>query len=147
MKRLVKYTLELVRESSYLYEKKTIRSPQDAYDIATDVLDLMKRPEEELWVLSLNTKNDVTGMFMVSRGSLNSSIVHPREVFKGALLNNAASIIAVHQHPSGNSTPSREDIEVTKRLAEAGKILGIELLDHIVIGEGEYVSLKEKGYV
>lgn len=147
MKRLVKYTLELVRESSYLYEKKTIRSPQDAYDIATDVLDLMKRPEEELWVFSLNTKNDVTGMFMVSRGSLSSSIVHPREVFKGALLNNAASIIAVHQHPSGNSTPSREDIEVTKRLTEAGKILGIELLDHIVIGEGEYVSLKEKGYV
>lgn len=147
MKRLVKYTLELVRESSYLYEKKTIRSPQDAYDIATDVLGLMKRPEEELWVFSLNTKNDVTGMLMVSRGSLSSSIVHPREVFKGALLNNAASIIAIHQHPSGNATPSREDIEVTKRLTEAGKILGVELLDHIVIGEGEYVSLKEKGYV
>jgi RadC-like JAB domain len=81
-------------------------------------------------------------------GSLNSSIVHPREVMKSAILNNAASIIVSHQHPSGDPTPSREDIEVTKRLAEAGRILGIEVLDHVIVTHtGNHVSLKEKGYL
>ena len=80
-------------------------------------------------------------------GSLNASIVHPREVFKEALRRSAASIICIHNHPSGDPSPSREDIEVTKRLNECGKILGIELLDHLIIGENKFVSLKEKGYL
>jgi DNA repair protein RadC len=80
-------------------------------------------------------------------GSLNASIVHPREVFKEALKRSAASIICMHNHPSGDPSPSREDIEVTKRLVECGKLIGIDLLDHIIIGEQKYVSLKEKGYL
>ena len=80
-------------------------------------------------------------------GSLNASIVHPREVFKEAFRRSAASIICLHNHPSGDPSPSREDIEVTKRLVECGKIIGIEILDHLIIGEHKYVSLKEKGYL
>ncbi|MDQ7863259.1 DNA repair protein RadC [Peribacillus frigoritolerans] len=80
-------------------------------------------------------------------GSLNASIVHPREVFKEAFKRSAASIICLHNHPSGDPSPSREDIEVTKRLVKCGKIIGIEVLDHIIIGEHKYVSLKEKGYL
>ena len=80
-------------------------------------------------------------------GSLNASVVHPRETFKAAILNNAASIIVAHQHPSGDSSPSQEDIHVTKRLKDAGQIIGIEVLDHLIVGRNQFTSLKEKGYV
>ncbi|ANZ32344.1 DNA repair protein RadC (plasmid) [Parageobacillus thermoglucosidasius] len=97
--------------------------------------------------MCLNTKNEVVAVHRCHIGSLNSSIVHPREVFKAAILNNSASIIVAHQHPSGDVTPSREDVEMTKRLAEAGRILGIEVLDHLVINyKAEYTSLKERGF-
>ena len=98
--------------------------------------------------MMLNTKNQVVGLHRAHVGSLNASIVHPRDVMKCAILNNAASIIVSHQHPSGDPTPSREDIEVTKRIVEAGKILGIEVLDHVIVTyTGKHVSLKEKGYL
>lgn len=97
--------------------------------------------------LFLNTKNQVLHKQTIFIGSLNASIVHPREVFKEALRRSAASIICFHNHPSGDPTPSREDIEVTKRLAECGKIIGIEILDHLIIGDQKYISLKEKGYL
>jgi DNA repair protein RadC len=103
--------------------------------------------QEHFVSVYLNTKNQVIHKKTVFIGSLNASIVHPREVYKEALKRSAASIICIHNHPSGDPTPSREDIEVTKRLAECGKIIGIELLDHLIIGEQKYVSLKEKGYV
>jgi len=80
-------------------------------------------------------------------GSLNASIVHPRELFKEAFRRSAASMICLHNHPSGNPEPSREDIEVTRRLVECGRILGVDVLDHIIIGDKRYVSLKEKGYL
>ncbi|AXY38631.1 DNA repair protein RadC [Bacillus velezensis] len=97
--------------------------------------------------LYLNTKNQVIHKRTVFIGSLNSSIVHPREVFKEAFKRSAASFICVHNHPSGDPTPSREDIEVTRRLYECGNLIGIELLDHLVIGDKKFVSLKEKGYL
>ena len=98
--------------------------------------------------MMLNTKNQVVGLHRAHVGSLNASIVHPREVMKCAILNNAASIIVAHQHPSGDPTPSKEDLEVTKRLAEAGKIIGIDVLDHVIVTyTGKNVSLKEKGYL
>ncbi|KIN37952.1 hypothetical protein B4071_2788 [Bacillus subtilis] len=97
--------------------------------------------------LYLNTKNQVIHKRTVFIGSLNSSIVHPREVFKEAFKRSAASFICVHNHPSGDPTPSREDIEVTRRLFECGNLIGIELLDHLVIGDKKFVSLKEKGYL
>lgn len=95
----------------------------------------------------LNTKNQVLHRQTIFIGSLNASIVHPREVFKEAFRRSAASIICIHNHPSGDPAPSREDIEVTKRLVECGKIIGIDILDHLIIGDKKYVSLKEKGYL
>lgn len=97
--------------------------------------------------LYLNTKNQVIHRQTIFIGSLNSSIVHPREVFKEAFRRAAASIICLHNHPSGDPAPSREDIEVTKRLVECGRIIGIEVLDHIIIGDHKFVSLKEKGHI
>ncbi|MEI5988485.1 JAB domain-containing protein, partial [Dehalobacter restrictus] len=93
------------------------------------------------------TRNNVLGISPVSVGSLNSSIVHPRECFKDAIRRNTNTIILLHNHPSGDPSPSREDLDITKRLAEGGKILGIEVLDHIIIGDKKYVSLKEQGII
>jgi DNA repair protein RadC len=103
--------------------------------------------EESMVMITLDTKNNITGLFTVSQGSLNSSIVHPREIYKRAILQNAASIIIAHNHPSGDTTPSQEDIAVTKRISEAGKLLGIELLDHIIVGDIGFCSLKERGII
>ena len=94
----------------------------------------------------MNTKNKVIGVFEISHGNVNSSIVGTREIFQKALLANAVSIILMHNHPSGDPSPSREDIEVTRRIVEAGKIIGIQVLDHIIIGD-RYSSLKEKGHM
>jgi DNA repair protein RadC len=103
--------------------------------------------QEHFVCLYLNTKNQVLHKQTIFIGSLNASIVHPREVFREALKRSAASIICLHNHPSGDPAPSREDIEVTKRLVECGKMIGIDVLDHLIIGENKFVSLKEKGYL
>lgn len=134
---------QVVRESEFEITK--IKSPEDA--AAAIMKEIGDEDREIFFVVCLNTKNDVVAIHRASVGNLNSAIIHPREVFKAAILNNAASIIVSHQHPSFDPTPSREDVEVTKRLVEAGKILGIEVLDHLVIGGTKYVSLKEKGYM
>lgn len=142
------YTVELVKESAKVYNlDKFVRSPEDAYVIVEDVLSLSTKTKEHFVMMSLNTKNDVIGLHTIHVGSVNSSIVHPRDVLQQAILNNASSFMVFHNHPSGNPTPSPEDIEVTKRLVDAGQIMGIELLDHIIIGTGKFVSLKEKGYM
>lgn len=103
--------------------------------------------QEHFKTVYLDTKNNIMGDRDTTIGTINSTIVHPREVFTDAVKSSAASIIVLHNHPSGDPSPSIEDIEVTKRLLEAGKILGIYLLDHIVIGDGKYISLKEKGLI
>ena len=122
-----------------------IRSPQDVSNLLmAEMRDLKK---EHLKSILLDTKNRVLRAVTVSVGILDSSLVHPREVFKDAILASAASIIVAHNHPSGDPTPSQEDINVTKRLLEAGKIMGIELLDHIIIGDNRWVSLKERGHL
>ncbi|KKI91503.1 DNA repair protein RadC [Bacillus sp. SA1-12] len=98
--------------------------------------------------MCLNTKNRIVAVHRCHVGGLNASLVVPREVFKSAILNNSASIIVSHQHPSGDVNPSREDLDVTKHLVECGKILGIEVLDHIIVNDkANYFSMKEKGYV
>ena len=142
-KRITKYRLELVKESSKIYEVDKISSPSDVRDYIEQVFKLSIQAEEVMVMLVLDTKNNVIGAFEVSRGSLNASIVHPREVFKRALLLNGASIILAHNHPSGDPTPSREDVDITKRLVEGGDILGINVLDHLIIGDNRYRSLKE----
>jgi len=139
--------LELGRRIHQLtYEERyVIRSPKDAADYVMEEMRFLT--QEHFVCIYLNTKNQVLQKRTVFIGSLNASIVHPREVFKSALKRSAASLICVHNHPSGDPTPSREDIEVTRRLAECGKLIGIEMLDHIIIGEHKFVSLKEKGYL
>jgi DNA repair protein RadC len=126
-------------------ELLTIRSPQDAATYLMELLSLEQ--QEKFYCLYLNTKNQVVYEKAVFVGSLNASIVHPREVFKEAVKWSAASIIVAHNHPSGDPTPSREDIEVTRRLIDAGEMIGIECLDHLIVGDGRFVSLKEKGYI
>lgn len=144
-KRVDVVRLELVKERSILYKNRTIRSPQDGYELLNEFLGDVDR--EYFIVVSLNTKNEPTAINVCHIGSLNASIVHPRECYTMALMANAASILVGHNHPSGNPEPSQEDIHITSRLSEAGKIIGIELLDHIVMGDDGFVSLKDKGYI
>src|SRR5699024_7372546 len=103
--------------------------------------------QEHLVALFLNTKNQILHRQTIFIGSLNASIVHPREIFREAVKRSAASIICAHNHPSGDHTPSQEDIHVTRRLVEVGKMIGIEVLDHLIIGDRKFISLKEKGYL
>lgn len=140
-------TLELGRRIQQYKpaEKYVIRSPEDGADYVMESMRSLK--QEHLVVLFLNTKNQIMHQQTIFIGSLNASIVHPREIFREAVKRSAASIICAHNHPSGDPTPSQEDIHVTRRLVEAGKIMGIELLDHLVIGNNTFVSLKEKGYL
>lgn len=128
--------------SHYLRAGSRFTAPSQIYETFKF---LMTETKEYFMTMHLDGKNRVVCMDMVSIGSLNQSIVHPREVFKTACLSNAASLILVHQHPSGDATPSREDLEITRRLKEAGELMGIKVLDHIIVGDGEYVSFVERG--
>ncbi|CUO24578.1 DNA repair protein RadC [Turicibacter sanguinis] len=144
-KRINIVSIKMVKESSFLYQTRTISSPNDAYDMIKEQLEGLDR--EQFIIACLNTKNEPTNISVVAVGTLNKAIVHPREVFKTAILSNAASIMAFHNHPSGETTPSQQDIQLTNRLYEAGELLGIKLLDHLIIGDGSFTSLKEKGYL
>ena len=156
MVRMVKYKTKLTENKRVELEKEIsvnrpdlvsfICSPEDAAIVGKGFMRIHEEPEEHMYMICMNTKNRIIGVFEVSHGNVNSSIVGVREIFQKALLANAVSIILMHNHPSGDPKPSREDIEVTKRLVEAGKILGVQVLDHIVMGDS-YVSLKEKGYM
>jgi DNA repair protein RadC len=126
-------------------DKYVIRSPDDGADYIMEEMRSLK--QEHFVTLFLNTKNQVIHRQTIFIGSLNASIVHPREVFREAVKRSAASIIVAHNHPSGDPSPSQEDIHVTKRLVESGKMIGIELLDHLIIGDRKFISLKEKGYL
>ncbi|OGS36443.1 MAG: hypothetical protein A2293_06605 [Elusimicrobia bacterium RIFOXYB2_FULL_49_7] len=105
---------------------------------------LQKQDREHFLTIHLDSRNQILGMETVSIGSLNYSIVHPRECFKASLLLNAASMILVHNHPSGSLEPSEEDVSLTKRMIQAGRLLGIEVLDHVIISGDGYMSFKEK---
>lgn len=154
--RVVKYKTKLTADKKVTLEKelcvnrpdleKTVRSPGDVDVFARKFLHLHEQSEEYLYMICMNIKNVITSVFELSHGNVNSSIVGVREMFQKALLANAVSIIVMHNHPSGDCSPSREDIEVTKRMVEAGKIVGIDVLDHIIIGD-KYCSLKEKGHI
>ncbi len=123
-------------------EKPSIRSSRDVANLLSDEMRLYEN--ECFKILLLNTKNQLIKDETISVGILNASLVHPREVFKAAIKANSASVIIVHNHPTGDPTPSEEDNETTKRIKEAGKLVGIELLDHIIIGEDGYFSYKDK---
>lgn len=124
-------------------ERQCIRSPEDAARILMP--EMRDAAKETFRSLLLDTRNRVIRQTVVSIGTLDSSVVHPREVFRDAIAASAASILVAHNHPSGDPTPSPEDRKVTDRLAQAGQLLGIELVDHLVIGDGRWVSLKQVG--
>lgn len=122
---------------------KFIRTPRDVFDIYRHSIGILN--VEEFHIIMLSTKNGIIGSEMISRGTLNSSLVHPRETFVPAIKRSASSIIAIHNHPSGDCTPSPEDVQLTERLFQASKIIGIELLDHVIVAKDSYCSLKERG--
>jgi DNA repair protein RadC len=128
--------------TAYLQPNQRYTAPRQVFDAFSF---LMQETKEMFITLHLDGKNRIIVMDLVSIGSLNQSIVHPRSVFQTACLSNAAAIILIHQHPTGDPTPSSEDIAITRRLKEAGEIMGIKILDHIIIGDGEYLSFVERG--
>lgn len=128
--------------STYLKPKTRYTAPEQIFAAFRF---MMNETKEHFITLHLDGKNRINCLDVVSIGSLNQSIVHPREVFKTALLSSAAALILIHQHPTGDPTPSREDIEITRRLKEAGEIIGVKILDHIIVGDGEYCSFVERG--
>jgi DNA repair protein RadC len=140
------------RAAAYAAESNAEYAPARRIQRSEDVYTLcaaMTRSRVELFrVVLLNARHDVLKMATVSRGSLSATIVHPREVFRPAIVASAAAVILVHNHPSGDPEPSGEDVEITKRLARAGDLLGIDVLDHVIVAKGgRWVSLKERGVV
>ncbi len=143
--RVSKYRVALVREGSIPTTwDKTVREPGDvARLMAPLVADIS---QESFWLILLDGRNKVAGITLISLGSLTAALVHPREVFKPAIAGSAAALVLLHNHPSGDPSPSAEDIALTRRLSEVGELVGIKVLDHLVIGEGgSYRSLADDG--
>lgn len=128
-----------------LNKSNQIKSPSDIAKFLMN--NMMGLKQEVLKLVMLDTKNTIISVEEVFKGTLNSSIVHPREIFKEAIRKSSSNIIICHNHPSGDPTPSKEDVNITLRLKECGKIIGIDLLDHIIVGRGNFISLKEKGII
>jgi DNA repair protein RadC len=131
--------------------KQTITDPQNVYEVLSKVLaseNEVDRMKEHFWILGLNTRNVIQYIDLVSLGTLGASLVHPREVFRFAIMKAISSLVMAHNHPSGDPEPSEEDLRITRRLIDAGRIVGIELLDHIIIGNGGgFHSFKERGLI
>lgn len=134
-----------IKENILNKEKYKISSNEDAYKYIKDTISLKDR--EYFYTILLNNKNEVISKELISIGDLSSSIVNPREVFKPAIKKSAKSMILAHNHPSGNPSPSKADLLITHRLIDAGEILDINVLDHLIIGHGSYVSLKKDNYI
>lgn len=145
-KRVDIVSIQMFKEGSILYKDRKISSPENVVTITQDFIGNIDR--EKFIVIYLNTKNIPNAIHTVSVGNLNSAIIHPREVMKGAILSNSNAMILVHNHPSGDPTPSNEDILVTERLKQAGELLGIKVIDHVIIGEyGKFYSFKEQSLI
>ena len=136
------YSNEVIRENAPAWAKTSCTSAENVFELFRD---LAKEAKENFVALHLDTKNRIICYETVSIGSLNATIVHPREVYKAALLSSAAAVLFIHNHPSGDIKPSREDIEITSRLKEAGELLGIRVLDHLIVGEAGYYSFADNG--
>lgn len=133
------------RVAAEVPRRSEVNGPEDVARVLTEDMRYLDR--EYFKIVLLNTKNRVLGIEVVSVGGLNSSVVHPREIFKVCVRRSAAAVILAHNHPSGDPTPSREDIEVTERIVSAGALMGIDVLDHLIIGDNCYVSLREQGRI
>jgi DNA repair protein RadC len=139
----VRYSVKKTDIGEPVVVSRALKSPRESAELLMRVL--ADQPTEVFAMLCLSTKHRIIAYHEVSRGTLDSTLVHPREVFKAALLANAAAIVLSHNHPSGDPSPTSDDLEVTRRLVAAGEILGILVLDHIVVGDGCYFSFKEAG--
>lgn len=154
--RITKYNLQfdenrtnvLVKDfTKNITEVQTLNSPEKITKMFNYVFNANKQAEEYVYLLALDTKMNCKGIFEVSHGAVNYSVVNPREIFIRLCLCGAVYFVVAHNHPSGEISPSKEDINVTNRLKQAGKILGIELLDHIIIAEDKYLSFKEEKFI
>ena len=137
--------IKMVKESSILYATRRIQSAIEAAKLVRDFIGDLDR--EAMVVIALNAKYEPNYLNTISIGSLTSSIVHPREVFKAAILGNAHSILLAHNHPSGNTELSQEDISITRRLKKASEVLGIPITDHLIISDKDHYSFRENGYL
>lgn len=124
-------------------EKVVVKSPQDVANLLLAEMGFLE--QEELRVVLLNTRNQVIGIPHIYKGNVNTSVIRVNEIFRQAIRENSPALVVVHNHPSGDPSPSQEDIKITKQMVEAGKLLEIEVLDHLIIGQQKFVSLKEKG--
>lgn len=139
---------KLIREKEVFYDvEEAISSPDIVHRLMVQLFGLDKRAEEFMYLIALNTKSYPLGFFEISHGTVNATVISPREIFIRALLSGATNIIICHNHPSKNPTPSMEDIAVTKRIKEAGELVGISLLDHVIVGGRTYCSIKEKAII
>ena len=144
MRFIPRFDIRLVRDGRVAtLEPTVIHHPSDTLPILE--AELSELAYERFVALALNTKNHLTAVLPVSSGSLNTSIVHPRELFQRAILANCAALIVAHNHPSGDPSPSPEDIALTRKLVDAGELLDIPVLDHVILGYGRYTSFKERG--
>jgi DNA repair protein RadC len=140
------YSTRLVRETEFTYPIRfQVAEPSEVATILQDYF--RDKDREEFLIVLLDTANTVTGLSQISVGGLSSSVVEPRQIFKTAILANAAALILAHNHPSGNPEPSQEDIKITRQLAEAGEIMDIPVHDHLIITETDYTSLANRGVV
>ena len=136
---------ELIKENAVNYSAcKKLRSPEHIVEAMNSLLDLQNMAEEYVYLLTLNTKGDITGVFEIAHGTVSNCLVSPREIFNRALMIGATTIILVHNHPSGYPEPSHEDIRITERIKNAGELIGIELLDHIIIGDKCFISFRKE---
>jgi len=141
LKAALEVSRRLQRSVASMAKPAIVRQGEDVYKLVRGDMEDLDR--EHFCIVMLNVRNQVIGRELISVGSLDTSIVHPREIFKNCIKKSAAGVILVHNHPSGDATPSDDDVKMTRRLIEAGKILGIRVLDHVIIGRGRYVSMRE----
>jgi len=139
-------SLSLVKENAVNYpiQNAKMTNPQQPADLMRAVFQADKQTEEYLHMLCFDTAMHLIGVFEISHGTVNASLVNPREIFQKALLCNAVNLILVHNHPSGDVTPSKQDMDITKQVKDAGSLLGVPMLDHIIVGDG-YFSFHERG--
>ena len=155
--KIIKYKTKLTSDRKVSLEKeisinhpgldRKLNSPDKVFRLAIDFLRMHEQTEEYVYMICLNTKLEFQSIFEISHGGIDSSMVGIREMFQKALLANAVNVIVLHNHPSGDPEPSKADIAITIRMVNAGDILGVTVMDHVIVGDLKYISLREEGYI
>ena len=144
---LKKYSVQLVKEECKRYTtiERKVNSPDKIANVLTTAMNMDKLAQEIFVLLAFDTQKNLIGLFEVSRGTIDQTLVHPAEIFKRALVCNAHSIAIAHNHPSGSTRPSSEDKSLTERIKRCGEMMGVPLIDHVIIGDGQYYSFLDEG--